>query len=901
MFLAIHYSNTDNEICAYTYDIWYLIQCLFALAERRSVRSKGKKGRKPFMHLYLSRRKIGHWSFRFLLLVVLLVASMLVPRQAYASGTAPDGPGASSNWTPSNDTIEGTAATTGTTSDVWFTGYNGIIGEVFYPTADTANTTDLQFLVGDSGHTWVDEEKVATTSKAVLYKSRSLAWTVTNTATSGKYQIVKTIYTDPSRNSLIQQVTFTALTGTLSNYLLYTLYNPTMQNAGNHNTSSTQVYNGTTMLVTTDSSGNYASALAASIPYQSGMTSSGFVGVNDGWTDLKGSSNCGSGNCPDYSMNYTYDAANNGNTAQTGLLDLSDGGKINTSTATSETFDLVLSFGQGSGSSASMSSAESTLAGTLGDNFSTMLSNYVSQWNTFDNGLKSPPAVGNTQAIQQARQQEYYLAANVLKAAQDKQTGTFVAGLGTPWGDTNGDGDSGYHLVWERDMYEFSSALIVAGDTTDPTRAVEWAFNTQQQSDGHFPQNSYVNGTPYWAGIQMDEQAFPIILAWKLGITDSGNFTHIKNAANYIINHGPSTGQERWEENSGYSPSTIAAEIAGLVCAADIARVNGDTSDQTTWDNKADYWQGMVPNWTFTTNGSLDGKSDYFIRISPDGNPNDGSTITNANGGGTYNQNAVVDAGFLELVRQGVMPGDSPYITLSLPVIDTTISQTINGNQYWYRYNHDGYGEHSDGSNYNGTGIGRLWPILSGERGIYSIASGNSADASLTAMTAAENGSGMIPEQVWDNSAPAGYTSGTPTKSMNPLNWAMGEYITLLFSASSKTIADVPSIVYTRYVTNQYHPHAGNTIDYNSSQAQPGDALTIYYHGSLDGQSSVDLHWGYNNWNGISDVQMVKRSSDGFWQATISIPSGATTINMAFNNNNGTWDNNNSQNYNINV
>lgn len=851
-----------------------------------------KKARRPFLTFLLT-----------CLLLVMTIVLLLAPTLAYASGTAPNGPGASSNWTPSNNTILGTAATTGATSDVWFTGYNGIIGEVFYPTADTANTTDLQFLIGDSGHTWVDEEKVATTSTSALYNAHSLAWTVTNTATSGKYKISKTIYTDPTRNSLIQQVTFTALTGTLSNYLLYALYNPTMQNAGNGNSSSTQVYNSTTMLVTTDASGNYASALAASIPYQSGMTSSGFVAVNDGWTDLKSSSNCGSGTCPDYTMNDTYSAASNGNTAQTSLLDLSNGGKINTSTATSETFDLVLSFGQGSGGSASMSSAEQTLAGTLGDNFSTMLSTYVSQWNTFDNGLNSPPAVGSTQAIQQARQQEYYLASNVLKASQDKQTGTFVAGLGTPWGDTNGDGDFGYHMVWERDMYEFSSALIVAGDTADPTRAVKWAFNTQQESDGHFPQNSYVNGTPGWTGIQMDEQAFPLILAWKLGITDSSDFTHIKNAANYIINHGPSTGEERWEENGGYSPSTIAAEIAGLVCAADIARVNGDTTDQTTWNNTADYWQGMVPNWTFTTNGSLDGKSDYFIRISPDSNPNDGSNITIANNGGTYNQNTIVDAGFLELVRQGVMPANSPYITLSLPVIDSTISQTITGNQYWYRYNHDGYGENSSGANYaNVSGdSGRLWPILSGERGIYTIAAGSSADAALTAMTASENGSGMIPEQVWDNAAPSGYTPGTPTKSMDPLNWAMGEFITLLFSANSQTVADMPSIVYTRYVTDQYQPHTGYTIDYNSSQAHDGAALTIYYHGSLDGQSSVDLHWGYNNWNGISDAQMVKRSSDGFWQATISVPSGATTINMAFNNNNGTWDNNNGQNYNINV
>lgn len=842
-----------------------------------------------------------HQPFHVLLVTTLLLIStvlaLLAPNLAYASGTASNGPGLSSIWSPSNNTILGTAANT--TSDVWFTGSNGIIQEVFYPTADTANSTDLQFLIGDSNHSWVDEEKVATNSTAVLENAHALAWTTTNSAKSGKYKISKTVYTDPGRNSLIQQVTFTALTGTLANYLLYVLYNPTIHNAGNNNSSSTQVFNNKTMLVTTDVSGNFASALAASIPYQAGMTSSGFVGQNDGWTDLKGSSNCGSATCPDATMNDTFTAANNGNTAQTGLLDLSNGGTINTSTATSITFDLVLSFGQTNGSTSSISSAEQTLAGTLGDNFSTMLSTYVSQWNTFDNGLNSPPAVGSTQAIQQARQQEYYLAANVLKSSQDKQTGAMVAGLGTPWGDSNGDGDNGYHLVWERDMYEFSSALIVAGDTADPTRAVKWAFNTQQQADGHFPQNSFVNGTPSFNGVQMDEQAFPIILAWKLGLTDSADFTHIKSAANYIVNHGPATGQERWEENGGFSPSTIAAEIAGLVCAADIARVNGDSADQTAWDNLADNWQGLVQNWTFTTSGSL-GSGYYFVRITPNGNPNDGSSINIANGGGSQPEASIVDAGFLELVRQGVLPANSPYVTLSLPVIDSTISQTINGNQYWYRYNHDGYGETASGANYNGAGIGQLWPLLSGERGIYNIAAGGSGDAALTAMLAAANGSGMIPEQVWNNAAPAGFTPGTPTKSMNPLNWAMGEFITLLVSTATNTIADMPSIVFQRYVTNAYQPVSGRTVDFNVAQAHPGKALTIFYHGTLANQAHIDLHWGENNWNNIQDVQMVKRP-DGFWQATISVPSDATQINAAFNNDNGTWDNNNTSNYNLNI
>ncbi|HET8913673.1 MAG TPA: glycoside hydrolase family 15 protein [Ktedonobacteraceae bacterium] len=856
----------------------------------------------PFVPRFFVRdgAQEGHSKFQFrvfsLFLACLMVFFITIRSVSAAGGSAPNGPGASSIWTPSNETILGTAANN--TSDVWFTGTSGIIGEVYYPTADTPDTTDLQFLIGDSGHTWVDEEKVDTTSTVALYNNNSLAWTVTNTAKNGKYKITKTIYTDPGRNTLVQQVTFTALSGTLSNYQLYALYNPTIHNAGNNNSSSTQVYNGRTMLVSTDSSSNYASALGASIPYQSGMTSSGFVGQNDGWTDLKSSSNCGSSSCPDYTMNYTYSSASNGNTAQTGALDLSNGGTINTQTTTSETFNLDLSFGQ-NGSTSGTTAAEQTLDASLGDN-SNLLSTYVSQWNSFDNGLKSPPAVGNTQSIQQARQQEYYLSANVLKASQDKQTGAMVAGLGTPWGDSNGDGDNGYHMVWERDMYEFSSALIVAGDTADPKRALLWAFNSQQQSDGHFPQNSYVSGAPFWNGIQMDEQAFPIILAWKLGVTDSANYQHVKSAANYIVNHGPSTGQERWEENSGYSPSTIAAEIAGLVCAADIARINGDTASQNLFNNTADYWQGMVQSWTFTTTGPLSGNY-YFERIDDNGNPNDGHTINIANGGGSYDERSIVDAGFLELVRQGVMPANSPYITMSLPVIDSTIKNTINGNSYWYRYNHDGYGEQANGANYNGSGIGRLWPIFSGERGIYNVASGQSADASLTAMMASTNAAGMIPEQVWDSSAPSGYTPGTPTKSMNPLNWAMGEFITLLVSASTGTIADIPSIVQTRYVTNAYQPHAGYVVDYSSSQLFKGKALTIYYKGFLASNSRLYIHWGENNWQNIPpDAAMAKRA-DGFWQVTISVPNDASQINFAFNNGAGSWDNNGGGNWNVGI
>jgi glucoamylase len=361
----------------------------------------------------------------------------------------------------------------------------------------------------------------------------------------------------------------------------------------------------------------------------------------------------------------------------------------------------------------------------------------------------------------------------------------------------------GYHLVWPRDLYKIASALIVAGDTATASKSLDWLLTTMQQPDGHFLQNAFADGTPYWTGIQMDETALPIVLAWKLGRTDAATYIkHIKPAADYIVKNGPVTGQERWEENSGYSPGTIAAEIAGLVCAADIARVNGDTTSEANYLATADYWQKKVESWTFTTSGSIgDGK--YFERIDDNGNPNDGHLLQIRNGGGSYDERSIVDSSFLELVRLGVKPWNNPYILSSLKAIDSTIKQTIPGKgEGFFRYNHDGYGETSTGADYTGAGIGRLWPIFTGERGHFAIASGEKADPYLATMRAFANSSYMIPEQVWDNNAPPGYSPGTPTKSMTPLSWSMAEYITLLASNYSGQVMDLPAIVKERYATS---------------------------------------------------------------------------------------------------
>ncbi len=394
--------------------------------------------------------------------------------------------------------------------------------------------------------------------------------------------------------------------------------------------------------------------------------------------------------------------------------------------------------------------------------------------------------------------------------------------------------------MWPRDLYEKASALLLAGDQETARAAVDWLFARQQEPDGSFPQNSWVDGTPFWRGEQLDETAFPILLAYKVGRTDATFYRNeIKPAAEFLAHNGPRTGQERWEENGGYSPATLAAAVAGLVAAGRIAELDNDPGARDFYYARADYWQAMTPAWTFTSSGPL-GDGSYFERIDGDGDPDNGGTLGVANGGGTWPERDVVDQSYLELVRHGVRPADDPYVVASLPDTDAVLKRSLPGRgAYWLRYNHDGYGENGDGSNYDGSGIGRLWPLLTGERGHYELAAGHDPTPYLTAMRIAANAGGMIPEQIWDPDAPAFFVPGTPTKSMTPLGWSMAEYVALSVSRHRGAIAGQADVVRDRYVTHAFRPAAGKTVDWDihrdgGSGTRPA-AVTITYSGALGG------------------------------------------------------------------
>ena len=439
---------------------------------------------------------------------------------------------------------------------------------------------------------------------------------------------------------------------------------------------------------------------------------------------------------------------------------------------------------------------------------------YAKGWHDYLSSLRQPPRSLATAA----EGREYTVSQMVLAASEDKTyRGAFVASPTMPWAWGTGlQTPSGpYHLVWSRDLYEIATALIADGDTAGARRALHFLLFRQQEPDGSFPQNSDVTGKPALTNLQLDEVADPIILAWQLDAHDPATWQHVKLAADFIVGFrddqghtAPYTPQERWENQAGYSPATIASEIAGLVCAATIAQRDGDTASATKYLQTADAWRRNLNAWTLTTTGPYGGS--YYLRLTKDGNPNAGTTYSVGDSGPTLDQRAVVDPSFLELVRLGVVAPNDPNILSTIRVVDAQLSTATPNGRFWHRYTGDGYGEQKDGQPWDvgfapgsQTTVGRVWPIFAGERGEYELAAGQGAAPELRAMAATANAGGLLPEQVWDQNPPSGqpgFAPGTPTFSATPLAWSHAQFIRLAWSAAAGRPVEQPSVVACRYV-----------------------------------------------------------------------------------------------------
>ncbi len=680
-----------------------------------------------------------------------VVSSLGLAAAGVAAGqTAPGGPGELPTWTSAAKEGIGTALSA--RSKVWFTLQGGILTEVYYPRLDQADARGLEFAVVGGGRVWIESRDLRHAVERV--DDRALLYSQVSADPAGRFRIAKTYATDPDRDALLIDVTFAAPRG----YELYVLYRPALRNEGYGNTGWTE--GGALLARRADAT----SALVAGGGFAE--TSNGFSGVNDGCTDL----------LLHRRLTWRYGRADSGNIVQVARL------------PRPARFTLALGFG---------ATAEAALAaarGSLARGFVAVRAAYARGWSEYLAGLRR---------VAPAYQREFDLAAMVVRAHEDKtHPGAIIASMSIPWGysvPADSANVGGYHLVWSRDLYEAVTGLMLAGDSATARRSLRYLFEVQQRPDGSFPQNSWLDGRPQWPGQQLDETAYPIVLAWQLGAVDSATWVgHIRPAAEFLVARGPATGQERWEEESGYSPSTIAAEIAGLVCASAIARAHGAAADAERYLATADDWAAHLDAWLVTTTGHLtSGGHGYFIRIGFDRDPNLGRPRELKNGAGTFDERDIVDQGFLELVRLGIRPAADTTIAHSVAVVDSTIRvETPNGPAF-YRYNHDGYGETFFGGPWQGKGTGRLWTALAGERGEYEVARGGDPGPYLRALLRFANAGGMIPEQVWDRAEPSrgGFVFGAGTGSATPLVWSMAQLLRLVVDAQEGRIVEQPSVV----------------------------------------------------------------------------------------------------------
>ncbi|MBI3962339.1 MAG: glucan 1,4-alpha-glucosidase [Deinococcus sp.] len=700
-------------------------------------------------------------------LAVLWVTSVDLPAPARTlfmrqGGAAPGRTAPSGPWTSGAKEGVGTAYTydaPGPQSRVWFTLANGAVTDVLYPTVEQGNVRELTYLVSD-GRSFVHRE--ADLERQVAYiDRRALAYRITLTDPAGRYRLVKEVLTDPAADVLLVDTSFQVLQRVPGDYQLYAYLTPRLQNGGRDDVGGIDLE----QMVVYAADDDVHLALAANVPWLRASVGYSPFGIpcrvpdaSDGLADLLCPGDYAGGQ--QYLMDWQYDTI-----ARPGRL----GFTIQLPADRRHTLALGLG--------GSRQVAVEAVHASLRRGFGVIKADYLAGWQRYVASLEQLSGVPDL----------YYQSAMMMKAHEDKTyRGALVASLAVPWGERAADTENGYRKVWGRDLYHATLALFLAGDRSTMADVLRYLDERQQRADGSFPQNSYLDGRQQWSSTQMDEIADAILLAWWAGASER-YASLVRPAAEYLLAHGPQTPQERWEENGGYSPATLAAEIAGLVAAAELATQAGDPEAAERYLAAADEWAANIEAWTFTTTGPS-GQGRYYLRITASGQPDAAQNMTIANGGGTHDQRQIVDQSFLELVRLGVRSPRDPHVVQTLPVIDAQLRIETPGGPSFYRYNFDGYGNDQRQSK------GRLWTLLTAERGMYELAAGNPTGARqmLQALDYFANAGGLLPEQVFED-------TGRGTGSATPLAWSHGEYLILTHSLLAGRPLDQPAPVYQRY------------------------------------------------------------------------------------------------------
>ena len=821
----------------------------------------------------------------------------------------PLGPGVEPRWTSSAKSGVGTALDG--RSHVWFTISHGIVDEVYYPRVDQANTRDLGLLVsGPDG--FFAEEKRDTDSVVHLIAPGVPGYRLVNTCRQGHFIIEKSVITDPERDVLMQRIRFRALKGAVSDYRVFALLAPHICNQGYGNDGWAERYKGVPMLFAKRQ--EVALALACDAGWRE--MSCGYVGVNDGWRQVRATG----------MLSDACNEARNGNIALTGEVNLAACAAHGENEVE---FVIVLAFGLGA--------AEAAQRGrmSLSSSFERVQASYVREWARFHEHTIGPRASstitpeatrqdaardlaahahGSTYAQQPVRKRTkverrkrpsielpdsvvdlYRMSAAILAIHEDKRaSGAMIASLSIPWGNTKSDHElGGYHLVWPRDLVNSAGALIALGHSVLARRTLRYLMSTQEE-DGRWAQNLWLDGTPYWNGLQMDEVAFPILFAEMLRregkLEDLDPYPMIRSAAGFLVRHGPVTGQDRWEENGGFSIFALAVQEASLLVAADFAQHAGEADLATLFRDTADGWNARIDEWTYVTGTSIAEKAGvdgYYVRVAPEdvGQPSakSGGAIPIKNrptGLDRARYEDIVSPDALALVRFGLRDPNDPRIVNTVHVIDTMLRVNTATGPAWYRYNCDGYGEKEDGSPFDGAGIGRPWPLLAGERAHYELAAGRPdvAVQLLGVMRAQASDGGMLPEQVWDGPDQPEWelANGRPTGGAMPLVWAHAEYAKLVRSLFDGRVFDMPQQPYERYVRERHV----TDITLWSVQA-PAHTMPVANRLRVHCAAESVVRWTHTGSEAIREC-VAKDSTIGVWVADLDTEALALGTTVSF-------------------
>ena len=726
-------------------------------------------------------------------------------------------PGIPPTWTSSaKDLVGGTLGP----ARLWFSCGYGILNEVYYPRVDIPQIRDLGFIVGDGAGFWVEVKRLQ--SYRVSQPQPGIP-ALEIVHSHPRFELRLRIAPDPRREVLLIDV---ALSGG-ADLRPHALLAPHLGGTGAGNRAAVGAHAGRKLLWAEQ--GPFALALAAATPDQAdawGAASAGYVGHSDGWQDFAHNG----------ALAWQFDAAGPGNVALIGALP--------------QRATLALGFGT------SRESAATLALSALAQSFDDVWAHHVQVWREWHAALRAP------QGLPEAVQRQLAVSAMVLRVHQDKTyPGAMVASLSIPWGSARDD-VGGYHLVWPRDLVECAGGLLALGAIEEARDILRYLIATQH-AEGHWSQNQWLGGKAYWQGVQLDEAAFPVLLAAALA--ERGALAGIEvgamtqRALGFIACNGPATPQDRWEEDAGLNAFTLGTCVAALVGGARFV----DEPARGLALRLADDWNARIEDWTSvrdTAFGNAQGVAAYYIRIAP---PGDGVIdeelrrilpIKNRACDPSIPASEQIATDFLQLVRLGLRDARDPLMIDTVRLVDRQLRVQTPSGPAWHRYTGDGYGEPADGSSFSGVGIGRAWPLLTGERGHYELAAGRDPLPYLEAMSAMTGRCGLIPEQVWDTDpiAERQLVPGKPSGSAMPLVWAHAEFIKLVASRSQGYPTDRPQAVWERYGGKRPRPAGALWMPrFPVTAITAGQALTLCLG------AAARVRFGLDGWQGIAEATTV--------------------------------------------